>query len=980
MRILSSIIVLCLGMSTLNSQSTEKLLINELRTVNSDTAKVRILHELYDESKHTPDNAQRYAFMALELAKTLEPSEIKSSAYAVYADYLFSQSSYDSAIVNYSQALAISRQIPSAKAESKVLFGLGNCYFKKGSFDEAKKHHVHGLKIAEEINDKEGIAGSLNSLGLIETELGNFSKAMEYFTRSSNLFQEIDNLDHYATTLMSIGMIQRQLGNYQAAERYYLESDSINILLDDPKGRAFVFQNMAIIKKNTGKLEEALAYNQKALQSFESLGDLKKVGEIHYTRGSIALEQNDYESAINSYAKSLAYAEQTNDSTMIAFANTWLGGSYHLNKDFTNAEYYVRKGIEVASRINLDIIEKDGYEFLSDLNKEQGNYEEAYRYRLRYEALKDNLYTRERRELANEIEARYQNEQKQKEIEFLEKEKELQTLQLTKRVNERNAIIAFMIITLFVALLLYNQYRIKQKANKKLKELDRLKSNFFANISHEFRTPLTLIKGPIERLEDNFDEKLSMENVKMIRRSANRVLNMVNQLLDLSKLDEGNLKLSTTEGDIFRCLRAACSSFNSQAAQRGIDYKVQIPQDTLWTSFDRDKLENIIYNLLSNAFKFSESGSLIMFIASYHEGLLQILVSDSGMGIPKEKLPFIFDRFYQVDDSNTREREGSGIGLSLSKDLVELMGGTITVDSTLNIGTEFTIEIPLQEIRTGKELQDIDNTILHKKRKNGVDINIKKEDLRDLPCILMVEDNADMRYFIREQLISSYKVIEATNGEIGFKKSVSLQPDLIITDLMMPKLDGIELCRRLKTNVETSHIPVIMLTAKAGIENKIEGLETGADDYLTKPFDSKELLVRSNNLIKQRKSLRELFSQSEVNIDPRRVTVNSIDQRFLESLIDLLESNFSDPDFGVLQIQENLAMSKTQLHRKVKALTNEPPGELLRNYRLKHAAQLLSQKADSVTQIAYLVGFNNLSYFAKCFKARYGMAPSLYNK
>ncbi len=522
-----------------------------------------------------------------------------------------------------------------------------------------------------------------------------------------------------------------------------------------------------------------------------------------------------------------------------------------------------------------------------------------------------------------------------------------------------------------------NQLKIQAE---KLLELDRAKSRFFANISHEFRTPLTLIKGPIEQLEHNFDEKLSMENVKMIRRSANRVLNMVNQLLDLSRLDEGNLKLSPTEGDVYRCLRAACSSFNSHAAQRNIDYKVLIPQEILWTAFDRDKLENIVYNLLINAFKFSVSGSTIMFIASYDESLLQILVSDSGKGIPKEKLPFIFDRFYQVDDSNTREQEGSGIGLSLSKDLVELMGGSITVDSTINIGTEFTIQIPLQEIRTGKELQDIDNTILHDQVKILDDISIEKEDLREVPSILMVEDNADMRHFIKEQLISSYKVIEATNGEIGFKKSVSLQPDLIITDLMMPKMDGIELCRRLKTNLETSHIPVIMLTAKAGIENKIEGLETGADDYLTKPFDSKELLARSNNLIKQRKSLRELFSRSEVNIEPRRVTVNSIDQKFLESLIDLLESNFSDPDFGVPQIQENLAMSKTQLHRKVKALTNEPPGELLRNYRLKHAAQLLSQKADSVTQIAYMVGFNNLSYFAKCFKGRYGMAPSLYNK
>jgi YesN/AraC family two-component response regulator len=235
-----------------------------------------------------------------------------------------------------------------------------------------------------------------------------------------------------------------------------------------------------------------------------------------------------------------------------------------------------------------------------------------------------------------------------------------------------------------------------------------------------------------------------------------------------------------------------------------------------------------------------------------------------------------------------------------------------------------------------------------------------------------------MRRFISEQLIKFYKVNEAINGELGLKKAIANPPDLIISDLMMPKMDGITLCKELKTDVHTSHIPVIMLTAKAGIENKIEGLETGADDYLTKPFDAKELLVRVRNLIEQRRKLRELFSDRQVQIDPKIVTVTSIDQRFLEQVLKLLEDNYPDSDFGVPQMQDNLAMSKTQLHRKLKALTNEAPGELLRNFRLKQAAQLLSQKADSVTQIAYKVGFNNLSYFAKCFKELYGVPPSAF--
>jgi YesN/AraC family two-component response regulator len=235
-----------------------------------------------------------------------------------------------------------------------------------------------------------------------------------------------------------------------------------------------------------------------------------------------------------------------------------------------------------------------------------------------------------------------------------------------------------------------------------------------------------------------------------------------------------------------------------------------------------------------------------------------------------------------------------------------------------------------------------------------------------------------MRHFIKEHLIKVYKVKEAINGESGLQMTKKDPPDLVITDLMMPKMDGIELCKKIKTDVHTCHIPVIMLTAKAGIENKIEGLETGADDYLTKPFDGKELLVRTKNLIEQRQKLRELYGNKAIQLDPRKVTATSIDQKFLERVLELLETNFSDPEFDVPHMQDALAMSKTQLHRKLKALTNEAPGELLRNFRLKRAAQLLSQKADSVTQIAYKVGFNNLSYFTKCFKELYGVAPSSY--
>ncbi|MFK5880012.1 MAG: response regulator [Flavobacteriaceae bacterium] len=512
---------------------------------------------------------------------------------------------------------------------------------------------------------------------------------------------------------------------------------------------------------------------------------------------------------------------------------------------------------------------------------------------------------------------------------------------------------------------------------EQLKVVDKMKTRLFANISHEFRTPLTLIKGPIEQLEKYPEKKLSISNVKMIRRNANRLLKLVNQLLDLSKLESGNLELESSEGNVYKCLRAAASSFSSHAAQRNMDYQIKIPSNKiLWALFDRDKLEKIIYNLLSNAFKFTEDDGIVSISVKFSNEQLKIEVADSGCGILPEGLPLIFDRFFQVDDSFTKEKEGTGIGLSLTKELVKLMQGTINVESDYKKGSVFKITIPLEEIKTAQKEDKEEFTVKIKEKETSVTI---KSQNKDLPTILIVEDNEDMRDFIKQQLEEEYQISEAYNGQDGLEKALKTMPNLIITDLMMPKIDGISLCKQLKKDINTSHIPIIMLTAKAGIENKIEGLETGADDYLTKPFNSKELHARIKNLIEQRKKLRELFSKKDI-INPKEVTVTSLDEQFLQKIIDLLEEQYSNSNFAIPQMREDLAMSNAQLHRKVKALTDQSPGELLRNFRLKRAAQILKQKGAYVTEVAYDVGFNNLSYFAKCFKEFHGVSPSVFSK
>ncbi len=931
--------VFLLFASILFSQSKADSLLHVLPTLKEDSTKVEAYFQLIDEYYRKDLNkALYYATKAEELSENLGLVLKLANAKRNAAYMLTNLKHYDQAKEKYNSALLIFTEVGDRVGIMDVKTELGKIARIQSKNEVAFELFFEVLTLAKNAGDKNREAIIYNYIGSAYKSQKQYQKALENYESALSLVRELDIKPGISACLTNLANTYNEIKEYDKAIRYHEQALELKMEMGDNLGEARVLNNLGVVYNNMEQYPTAENYFNQASALAKKVNETILLIEIEYGLAVSAFGNGFYEQSVKMANRVLANLDST---------------------------------------ANLDT-KIEIHRFLSKVYGELGKFNNAHKSAVTAMGLSDSLYNEKIVLVTNDLEAKYQNEQKIKEIALLESDKEVQALQLSKRVNERNFIIVIALIMLILAGLLFNQFRIKQKANKKLKELDRLKSNFFANISHEFRTPLTLIQGPIERLEQSPDEKLSMDNIKMIRRNTNRVLKLVNQLLDLSKIDEGNLKLEPTEGDVYKCLRAATSSFNSHAAERRMDYRLQIPQTVLWASFDRDKLEKITYNLLSNAFKFSDDGAVISFEATYHGQDLQIQVSDSGKGIPKEELPFIFDRFYQVDSSTTRDQEGSGIGLSLSKDLVELMDGTITVNSELDKGTFFIFHLPIQEIKTGQE-ESVDKVVSVTKRiPKPEPFVLTKEDKRALPRILLIEDNEDMRHFIMENLVPLFKVTQATDGKVGLRSALAHPPDLIITDLMMPKMDGIELCKKLKTDVNTSHVPIIMLTAKAGMDNKLVGLKTGADDYLTKPFDPNELLARTKNLIEQRQKLRKLFSNKEITTNPKMVTVTSIDQKFLERVLSLLEEEFSYGDFGVPQMQEALAMSKSQLHRKLKALTDEGPGELLRNFRLKRAAQLLSQKADTVTQIAYSVGFNDLSYFTRRFKELYGVVPSAY--
>lgn len=936
-------------------------LLQQIELAGADTSAVNTYLRLWYQYYRNNDNqALEYAKEAKQMAEEIGYPRGQAIAACRLGSQYASRMELDSAQREFHESVVLAASVEDSVVLASALRGLARIYDKKALADSATIIYLKALVIFERIDDQNAVAMVHNDLGNLYKKQRQLNEGLVHYTKALEIARRINFLPGISACLNNIGASYMELKKYGEALPYLKQALDIKKNTGDRLGEARVLQELGNLYRKTGAANRAHTYYLQSLKLAKELGHSDLIALSRYSLGYNEFEKRNYRQAI--YYGELVAAQKGKELLTIAKNREMLAGAYAALNDF----------------------------------------EKAFAHSLLAKKYRDSLYNQERVKLSSELEAKYQNEKKQKEIAALNTARAINALKLRQHRNERNYLIGVALLVLLLGILIWSRSRIKARTHRKLKELDEMKSRFFANLSHEFRTSLTLILGPLRELQKESFDGDSQALYQVMQRNSQSLLHMVNQLLDLSKIESDKMPLRARETNLNPFLKPIMAAYHSLAESRQIGFRFRIKENVV-LYLDREKMEKVFHNLLSNAFKFTEAGGNIFVDtgACFSKGRQQafIRITDTGIGIGPTELPRIFDRFYQADNAHTQKYKGTGIGLALTKELVELHRGEIDVISIPGEGTSFTVRLPLGHAHLSK------SEIIHPKalstetifqKDTGTEFPGTTPEETDAgggtgtsvapfgrptlrPNLLIVEDNADMQAFLIQILQAHYLVTAASNGLEALKKAVELQPDLILSDVMMPEMDGMELCRRLKLDENTSHIPVILLTAKSDKEPRIEGLETGADDYLTKPFDAEELLALLKNRIRQRALLRERFSR-EITVQPRDIAITSADERFLQKAMEIVECNMADSDFNVKAFIGQMGLGRSQVEAKLKALTGQTPVEFIRIFRLKRAAQKIAAKEDTVSRIAYSVGFNNLSYFAKCFKEQFGQPPSVWSE
>jgi len=884
----------------------------------------------------------------------------------------------------------------------------------------------------------------LSNLTEVNRLIGRFGKAIEYIKKANHTYQELSEHQYEIYSMIDCATLFRSIQEYDSAFYYYDEAlEMLEVYPDDFLHREVIFSyglsygakyNYEKEKgiENSAFLDMAISMRLQSIEMDKALLAENKISlersadgifNLGYSYTQTGTEEN-IEKGLVLIKKAQSIIASTCGS--IAFKmilHSRLASVERSRGNYKEAVKLIKIGLLQAdtcmknfSMKNYDdptyayndkykakLSKNIAYWQLYDSYNELGDYKTALEYYILTRKSAEEIFEEDNSKLVAFLEAESENEKTEKQFELLEKENAVKSLSISQSRSYFIALIAFIIVIFLFTLLYYRQRKIrleqkflhdleiKNVESEKLRELDHMKSQFFANISHEFRTPLTLILGPLEKFLSQNSDPVAEKDISLAKKYTKKLQVLINNLLSISKLESGKMQLHTSETDLVKLVRSYLQAFESLAKQNNITLKFTSEKEVLSAYVDREKFEQVLNNLFSNAIKFSSEEALIdVSISSFDEGRkVSISISDTGRGISPEHTNHIFNRFYQVEHEDNSYYEGTGIGLALSKELVELHHGQISVESEKGKGSTFTIILPLGKDHLKSEEIALDSPVEFSSPEIALsnehqENNSVAESKNGQPILLIVEDNSDMRFYIREYFENEYQIIEAVDGLDGYEKATEQIPDIIISDVMMPRMDGNEFCRKVKLDQRTSHIPVILLTARASSENKIEGLETGADDFITKPFEGMELQVRVKNLIEQRerirKNLEEKFQNSKnaIHINFEDSGISSMDEQFLEKAFENVRLHHANAQFNVKEFAETIGLGVAQLNRKIKALTGKTSVEFIRNFRLTRAAELVNKKSAPIAEIAFDVGFSSPSYFTECFRLHFGKSPSEY--
>ena len=912
---------------------------------------------------------------------------------------------YDQALNHYRRSHERCESLEDFSLLALVLGNIGTIYFHQGDFAQAEENFKRSLAHYETQEHQGGIAQALLNLGLIYQNQSAFPQALNHFQRCLKVFDKLGDPYGKALTYQNTGLVYQSLGDYTQALEYFQHSLELFEKMGDRVNSATMLATIGSVYRDQGEPAQALDLFQRALTILDSLGHQDRFGETLLAIGNLYRALDDSPKALDHLQRGLKTYENLNNQLGIATAFTSIGNVYRDQGDYTKARFYGEKALPLARKVgNVDAL-KDVSTLLYTSYKALGQPALALEMYELSIAMKDSLNSIENQSAA----IRYAYEQQALKDSIAQVEKTLQAelnfqQQLNQKDQTRNILIALGILAFILAVGFYARNRFVQRTNAQLKvakeraeQAEMVKTRLYTNISHEFRTPLTIIQGMSEKVIEA-PEVWGEKGGEMIRRNSDQLLFLVNQMLDLRKLESNSLHLQMIQGDIISYLRYIIESFHSLAESKEIRIEFHTDTHKLLMDHDPPRTLQILSNLLSNAIKFTPRGGTVglrirlLTPQTGQHASLKILVSDTGMGIPRADLPHIFNRFYQGESAQTRKGEGTGIGLALTKELVHLLGGTVSVRSTEDEGTTFEVILPISRQAPLSEASGlVEASPLSAEAKDIPLEEVVGSPANDKPLVLLVEDNADVVQYLIACLQNDYRLEVAMDGQQGIEKALEIIPDLVVTDVMMPEKDGFEVAQFLKNDERTSHIPIIMLTAKADVDSKIEGLERGADAYLPKPFHPPELLVRLKKLLELRQKLRSYYlnlagrtteqaNRPELELALEVTVESTAETLFVQKVRSLIEAQLLNPDLKVETLCRELGMSHSQLHRKLTALTGYSTNRFIRYIRLSKARNLLATPDITISEAAYEAGFSDPDYFTRTFKKEYGMTPTVYRE